>query len=181
MLTGRRVAYLELLSCPEYGTIDVGSESGERSEPHGEDFVTAQDNIFTIQCAQDGVADVALIVEEWTGAPASDPPGWRTWELESQHELEIEEYLVIAAPGTQGDDLRGLRLRAGYGVYHCRIRAQGRTEVRRRIAELARRDELLERANDLDGIERYLIQFWPSQKNHNSIETEGNLPITLHI
>ncbi|MFI6900518.1 hypothetical protein ACIBKY_04610 [Nonomuraea sp. NPDC050394] len=159
----RRFTHIVLLCYPEYGAIDVGGESGEQPPRTFEGFVAEGEEILSIKCAQDGLAQVQLTLEEWAGVPDGEPPSWPEWEAESRHEIDIDEYVTVAPAGTQAPDLHGLRLHGGSRRFNVRILAQGRTEIRQRISELARQGQL-ERAEEFDGIERYLLQIWPANK-----------------
>jgi hypothetical protein len=106
--------------------------------------------------------NVRLVIEEWDGAP---PPFGETWEEEAKCRLYLRGYLSIDM-GSAGTAVHGLRLASGVGDYAVRVYASNREETARRYTELydfyrnPLDDEFQQAKKQLEGLERYLIQFW---------------------
>ena len=115
--------------------------------------------------------DVRLVIEEWDGAP---PPFGDTWQEEAKCRLYLRGYLSIDE-GSAGKAVHGLRLASGVGHYAVRVYASNREEAARRYAELydAHRnplaDEFQQAKKQLEGLERYLIQFWREYLSRESL------------
>ncbi len=58
---------------------------------------------------------VQLVMEKWTDASGRQPESWQAREAESRYDIEIDEYPTRHPGGSQGSDLRGLRLHGGTG------------------------------------------------------------------
>ncbi|TNY34593.1 hypothetical protein [Thermomonospora catenispora] len=118
-----------------------------------------------IASLQDDV-DVTVLLEEWDAEP---PPGPGSWEHETSGELYLRGAVAVSTV-TGEPVLHGVRLLGGVGRYRMRIRAQHREAIARLY------DQLLDRFRDgfsaefqaalreLQGVEHYLIQLWPSRE-----------------
>jgi hypothetical protein len=105
--------------------------------------------------------DVRLVLEEWDGAPMT-PDGW---EDEGKARLYLRGALTVSM-GAAGTAVRALRLSGGVGYYEVRVYARFREAVPRMYAELFDRhrdplsDDFQYEKRKLEGVERYLVQFW---------------------
>jgi hypothetical protein len=133
------------------------------SLPRGELVAVGYDQMW-IGSLQDDV-EVTVLLEEWDGEP---PAGRGPWEHEVVEELYLRGAVAVST-ATAEPVLYGVRLQGGVGRYRTRIRAQHRAEIARLY------DALLDRFRDgfsaefqaalreLQGVEHYLIQLWPSE------------------
>ncbi|MEV4481386.1 hypothetical protein [Micromonospora coxensis] len=138
----------------EHGTFDLLDDGGPQRA--GMDFadrarwLAAGPNAVTVRSAAAWDHVAALRLEVWDG-PAPDQPGWAD---RRDAQARFDSGLVEVNPLVDaGEDEEAVEL------------APGRYAVR---AYVAGRDELLAVQHqpdaDLDGIERYLIQFWPVEQ-----------------
>ena len=106
--------------------------------------------------------DVRLVLEEWDGAP---PPCGDAWDEEAKGSIYLRGQLSVNM-GMAGTAVHGLRLGGGVGDYSVRVYAGNRDIVTRRYAALFDRhrnplsDEFQQEKRALEGLERYLVQFW---------------------
>ncbi len=106
--------------------------------------------------------EVRLILEEWDGAP---PPCGDDWEEEAKGRLYLRGRLSVDM-GQAGRAVQALRLTSGVGDYAVRVYAHNRVKVARLYSDLFDRyrnplgDEFQQARRRLEGLERYLLQFW---------------------
>ncbi|RAY14146.1 hypothetical protein DPM19_17910 [Actinomadura craniellae] len=116
-----------------------------------------------IASLQDDV-DVTVLLEEWDAHP---PPGPEPWEEESEQELYLRGAVAISTSAAE-PVLHGVRLLGGVGRYRVRVRARYRTEIARLYDGLLDRfrsgfsQEFQAALRELQGVEHYLVQLWPS-------------------
>jgi hypothetical protein len=148
--------------------------------PQGGELVSVGYDQMWIASLQDDV-EVTVLLEEWEGEP---PPGRGGWEQEVVQELYLRGSVAVST-ATAEPVLYGVRLRSGVGRYRARIRAQHRTEIARLY------DALLDRFRDglsaefqaalreLEGVEHYLIQLWPSDTASGAHRTVSESALAL--
>ncbi|SEG81665.1 hypothetical protein SAMN04489712_114112 [Thermomonospora echinospora] len=131
--------------------------------PQNGELVSVGYDQMWVASLQDDV-EVTVLLEEWDGEP---PSGRGAWEQESSGEIYLRGAVAVST-ATAEPVVHGVRLLGGVGRYRMRIRAQHRAA----IAGLY--DALLDRFRDgfslefqaalreLQGVEHYLIQLWPS-------------------
>ncbi|BCJ48401.1 hypothetical protein GCM10010168_76730 [Actinoplanes ianthinogenes] len=146
------IAAVDTTVLVDHGTFDLlddggpqqaGAVAGDRAR-----WLAAGSNLVTVHSAAGWDHVAGLRVEVWSG-----PPAWRAgWADHRDALVRFDSGLVEINPLVEaGDDEEALDL------------APGSYAVR---AYVAGRDDLLavhhDPDTDLDGIERFLIQFWPA-------------------
>jgi hypothetical protein len=117
-----------------------------------------------ISSLQDDV-EITVLLEEWDDEP---PGGGGPWEDEVQEELYLRGAVAVSTASSESV-VHGVQLRSGVSRYHTRIRTRHRAEIARLYDQLLDRmrntfDEEFQAAlRELQGVEHYLIQFWPSR------------------
>ncbi|WP_119730468.1 hypothetical protein [Thermomonospora amylolytica] len=144
------------------GADPTGLQAPPLPQP-GELLTVGYDQMW-VGSLQDDV-EVTVLLEEWDAEP---PPGPGSWEHEASGELYLRGAVAVSTV-TGEPVLHGVRLLGGVGRYRMRIRAQHREAIARLY------DQLLDRFRDgfsaefqaalreLQGVEHYLIQLWPSR------------------
>lgn len=115
---------------------------------------------------QDDV-EVTVLLEEWDGEP---PVGNGPWEEEVLQELYLRGAVAVSTASSE-PVVHGVQLRGGVSRYNVRVRARHRAEIARLYDQLLDRvrntfDEEFQAAlRELQGVEHYLVQFWPSSRS----------------
>jgi hypothetical protein len=155
---------------PEKGTFRIhglgADPSGMQAPPMPEGtLVSVGYDQMWIGSLQDDV-EVTVLLEEWDGEP---PMGNGPWEEEVHEELYLRGAVAVSTAGSE-PVVHGVQLRGGVSRYHVRIRARHRAEIARLYDQLLDRvrntfDEEFQAAlRELQGVEHYLVQFWPSTR-----------------
>ncbi|HEX2314291.1 MAG TPA: hypothetical protein VHJ17_11170 [Thermomonospora sp.] len=150
------------------------------SPPQGGALLTVGYDQMWIGSLQDDV-EVTVLLEEWDGEP---PAGRGTWEQEAVEEMYLRGAVAVST-ATGEPVVHGVRLLGGVGRYRMRVRAQHRAAIARLY------DELLDRFRDgfsaqfqaalreLQGVEHYLVQLWPSPTSSGPQRTVSEAALAL--
>ncbi|MBC6470457.1 hypothetical protein [Actinomadura alba] len=131
-----------------------------------------------IASLQDDV-EVTVLLEEWDGEP---PAGPGPWEEDVLEELYLRGAVAVSTAAAE-PVVHGVQLRGGVSRYHTRVRAQHRAEIARLYDQLLDRvrntfDEEFQAAlRELQGVEHYLVQFWPSSRPATSVGHVWNVEL----
>jgi hypothetical protein len=105
---------------------------------------------------------VALVLEEWDGAPIAGE-----WDEETKGHLYLRGQLTVdMGSAGAGIAVGAMRLIGGVGDYAVRVYARNREQVAGLYNDLSDRygdplgDEFARAKKDLEGIEQYLLQLW---------------------
>ncbi|ACY97957.1 hypothetical protein [Thermomonospora curvata] len=148
--------------------------------PAGGALVSIGYDQMWIGSLQDDV-DVTVLLEEWDGHP---PPGRGDWEQEAAGEMYLRGAVAIST-ATGEPVLHGVRLLGGVGRYQMRIRAQHRAAIARLYDALLDRfrdgfsPQFQQALQELQGVEHYLIQLWPSPSSSGPQRTVTDADLAL--